>query len=173
FIAPQHRYRLGGQAIDGAAQRPSSRTKAQAGRRSSASPKPRRRRTSSTSWTRFGGRSTLRSRRGGAGQGGGSEEAGEGDQESRSTRAATDFDYAAAAELFLTKRSGGPRGRLGYRRFASAAEAIRFAIEEPPAARILGVFMQVGDLRYDADGIRLLYQRHDYPLERSRADRGA
>ena len=87
--------------------------------------------------------------------------------------AATDFDYAAAAELFLTKRSGGPRGRLGYRRFASAAEAIRFAIEELPAARILGVFMQVGDLRYDADGIRLLYQRHDYPLERSRADRGA
>jgi hypothetical protein len=35
------------------------------------------------------------------------------------------------------------------------------------------VFMQVGDLRYDADGIRLLYQRHDYPLERSRAERGA
>ena len=29
--------------------------------------------------------------------------------------AATDFDYAAAAELFLTQRSGGPRGRLGYR----------------------------------------------------------
>jgi len=61
-----------------------------------------------------------------------------------------DFDYTAAAELFIAKRSGGPRGPLGYRRFASAAEAIRFAVEELPGARMLGAFMQVGDLRFDA-----------------------
>ena len=77
-------------------------------------------------------------------------------------------DYAAPAELFLAKRSGSPRARLGYRRFAAAAEAIRFAIEELPLSRLAGVYMQVGDLRYDANSIRLLYQRDDYPLKRSK-----
>ncbi len=78
-----------------------------------------------------------------------------------------DFDYTAAAELFIAKRSGGPRGPLGYRRFASAAEAIRFAVEELPGARMLGAFMQVGDQRFDAEGIRSLYHHHDYPLQRA------
>jgi len=77
------------------------------------------------------------------------------------------FDYTEAAELFIAKRSGGPRGALAYRRFASAAEAIRFAVEELPGGRILGAFMQVGDLRFDADGIRSLYAHQDYPLQRS------
>src|SRR5436309_15588829 len=78
-----------------------------------------------------------------------------------------DFDYTAAAELFIAKRSAGPRGPLGYRRFASAAEAIRFAVEELPGARMLGAFMQVGDLRFDAEGIRSLYHHLDYPLPRA------
>jgi hypothetical protein len=77
-----------------------------------------------------------------------------------------DFDYTAAAEIFITKRSGGSRGALDYRRFNSAAEAIRFAVEELPERRILGAFMQVGDLRFDADGIRSLYAHEDYPLQR-------
>src|SRR5262249_49888102 len=78
------------------------------------------------------------------------------------------FDYAAAAELFLAKRSVGARaGGVGYRRFSSAAEPIRFAMEGLPASRLLGVFMQVGDTRFDAEGIRLLYEHQDYPLERS------
>ena len=80
-------------------------------------------------------------------------------------------DYAAPAELFLAKRSGSPRARLGYRRFPSAAEAIRFAIEELPPSRLLGAYMQVGDLRYDANSIRLLYRRDDYPLNRSEKPR--
>jgi hypothetical protein len=84
-----------------------------------------------------------------------------------------DFDYTAAAELFIAKRSGGPRGPLGYRRFASAAEAIRFAVEELPGARILGAFMQVGDLRFDADGIRSLYDHQDYPLRRAESSQAA
>src|SRR5262249_43000253 len=89
-------------------------------------------------------------------------------QEKSQQRKAEHFDYAAAAELFLAKRSGGTRaGGLGHRRFSSAAEAIRFAIEGLPASRLLGVFMQVGDARFDAEGIRLLYQHQDYPLERS------
>src|SRR5215472_7233007 len=36
----------------------------------------------------------------------------------------TTFDYGAPAELFMAKRKGGSRQPLGYRRFATAAEAI-------------------------------------------------
>jgi len=71
--------------------------------------------------------------------------------------AAAKFDYGAPAELFTTKRSRGPRGGLGYRRFDTAAEAIRYFIEELPSARMPGAFMQVGEERFDGDEIRALY----------------
>ena len=76
------------------------------------------------------------------------------------------FDYASPAELFMTKRKGGSRQPLVYRRFASAAEAIRFAIEDFPAVQTLGVWLQVGDERFDGDDIQRLYQNDDYPLRR-------
>ena len=60
------------------------------------------------------------------------------------------FDYGAPAELFMAKRRGGARQPLGYRRFATAAEAIRFAVEDFPAVRTLGAWMQVGDERSTA-----------------------
>ena len=61
------------------------------------------------------------------------------------------FDYETPAELFMAKRKGGSRQPLGYRRFGTAAEAIRFAVEELPAVRTLGAWLQVGDDRYDVD----------------------
>ena len=76
------------------------------------------------------------------------------------------FDYELPAELFTAKRKGGARSRLGYRRFATAAEAIRFIVEDFPAVRTLGAWMQVGDTRYDSDDIRRLYESSDYPLRR-------
>jgi hypothetical protein len=76
------------------------------------------------------------------------------------------FDYSLPAELFMAKRKGGPRQRLGYRRFATAAEAIRFAVEEFPAIRTLGAWMQVGDERFDSEDIHRLYEGDDYPLQR-------
>jgi hypothetical protein len=78
----------------------------------------------------------------------------------------TTFDYSAPAELFMGKRKGGPRQPLRYRRFATAAEAIRFAVEELPAVRTLGAWMQVGDERFDGDDIQRLYERDDFPLQR-------
>jgi len=76
------------------------------------------------------------------------------------------FDYSSPAELFVGKRRGSMRQRLGYRRFATAAEAIRFAVEEFPAVRTLGAWMQVGDERYSSEDIRRLYENGDYPLDR-------
>src|SRR5262249_7214859 len=79
------------------------------------------------------------------------------------------FDYGIPAELFMPKRKGGPR-QLRYRRFATAAEAIRFAVEELPAVRTLGAWMQVGDQRFDGDDIQRLYESNDYPLQRRLSD---
>jgi len=69
----------------------------------------------------------------------------------------------------MPKRKGGPRP-LRYRRFATAAEAIRFAVEELPAVRTLGAWMQVGDQRFDGDAIQRLYESNDYPLQRRLSD---
>ena len=76
------------------------------------------------------------------------------------------FDYGIRAELFMAKRQGGPRQPLHYRRFATAAEAIRFAVEELPAMRSLGAWMQVGHQRFDGDDIQRLYESDDFPLQR-------
>jgi hypothetical protein len=78
----------------------------------------------------------------------------------------TPFDYDAPAELFTAKRKGGARPPLGYRRFRTAAEAIRFAIEDLSSVGTLGAWLQVGDERFDGDRIRKLYESSDYPLRR-------
>jgi len=80
------------------------------------------------------------------------------------------FDYGIPAELFMGKRKAGARQPLSYRRFATAAEAIRFAIEELPAVRALGAWMQVGDRRFDGDDIQRLYESNGYPLQRRLSD---
>jgi hypothetical protein len=76
------------------------------------------------------------------------------------------FDYCSPAELFTTKRKGGPRQGLGYRRFATAAEAIRFVVEDFPAIHTLDAWMQVGDAHFDSEEIHRLYESDDYPLPR-------
>jgi hypothetical protein len=76
------------------------------------------------------------------------------------------FNYGLPAELFITKRKGGARSRLISRRFATAAEAIRFAVEDFPAIRALGAWMQVGDERFTGEDIHRLYQSHYFPLRR-------
>jgi hypothetical protein len=79
------------------------------------------------------------------------------------------FDYTTPAELFMAKRKGGSRQQLAYRRFASAAEAIRFAVEEFPPVHTLGVWLQVGDERFNSHDIQRLYENDDYPLQRESA----
>jgi hypothetical protein len=76
------------------------------------------------------------------------------------------FDYSTQAELFPTRaRKSMPRS-FGYKRFAKAADAIRFAIEELPPALLVGAYLQVDEARYNHLGIRELYESADYPLTR-------
>jgi hypothetical protein len=75
------------------------------------------------------------------------------------------FDYDAPAELFLAKRTKS--GRQNYRRFATAAEAIRYAVEDLRTPKAFGVWLQVGDERFNSSEIERLYEADDYPLRKS------
>ncbi len=75
------------------------------------------------------------------------------------------FDYDAPAELFPSRSKKGGRP-AGYRRFESAAQAIRFAIEEMPSELLLGAVLEVDEERIDGAGIRQLYDSDLYPLAR-------
>ena len=74
------------------------------------------------------------------------------------------FDYNAPAEFFSASTRKGRSVR--YRRFDTAAEAIRFAVEELPPPMLVGAYLQVEDERFDSDQMRELYQSAAYPLER-------
>ncbi len=75
------------------------------------------------------------------------------------------FDYNATAELFLS-RNRAAKNRAKYRRFDTAAEAVRFVIESLPAAVLPGTYLLVEGERFGADEIRYLYDGTGYPLPR-------
>jgi hypothetical protein len=77
-----------------------------------------------------------------------------------------EFDYNASAELFGTRKRAPRRQPLGYKRFADAAHAIRFAMEEIPADLLAGAYLEVDEQRFNSDGIRQLYESAKYPLAR-------
>jgi hypothetical protein len=74
------------------------------------------------------------------------------------------FDYRAPAELFLAKPA--KRGREKYRRFATAAEALRYAIEDLRTPKAFGAWLEVGDERFNSGEIQRLYEAEDYPLRK-------
>ena len=81
-------------------------------------------------------------------------------------RAIDAFDYSAPAEMFVT-HGGFKRGSsMAYHRFETAAEALRFAVEEVPAALLVRATLEVLEERFDHQAIQTLYHRADYPLAR-------
>jgi len=91
------------------------------------------------------------------------------------------FDYSTEAELSPTASEVGLfpttirrlRQPIGYGRFARAAHAIRFAIEELPPGLLPAAQLKVAEERFDCDGIRRLYESVEYPLARRAAGRRA
>jgi hypothetical protein len=76
------------------------------------------------------------------------------------------FDFGALAELYPCKGRGGARSPVTYHRFETAAEAIRFAIEELPPALLNGAILEIDEERYHKDEIRAFYDSKEFPLAR-------
>jgi hypothetical protein len=75
------------------------------------------------------------------------------------------FDYSAFAELFPSRQRNGQSGR--YQRFDSAAEAVRFAMEQIPPKLRRGITIEVSEDRFGFAEIEQLYRAADYPLPRA------
>jgi hypothetical protein len=76
------------------------------------------------------------------------------------------FSFKKSAELFPAAIRKKKRAGFAYRRFDTAADAVRFAIEELPADSLNGAYLQVDEARFDQNGIRSLYESHEFPLPR-------
>jgi hypothetical protein len=75
------------------------------------------------------------------------------------------IDYSAPAELFPGKRAGVASVR--YKRFPSAAEAIRYAIEDMHRDLLNGSTLEIRGRRYPGVQIRALYDAPAFPLQRA------
>jgi len=75
------------------------------------------------------------------------------------------FDYNAPAELFPS-RNRKIASRVKYRRFDTAADAIRFAVEELPEPLLLGATIEIDEERFGHKDIRALYESEDYPFKK-------
>lgn len=77
----------------------------------------------------------------------------------------TNQDYLAAAELYLGSDHQSARAE-GPRAFASAAKALRFAIEEAAPVSLRGARLHVGARTFARADMLALYGSERYPLTR-------
>ena len=76
-----------------------------------------------------------------------------------------EFDYSAPAEVFALKRK--KYGPVTYRRFKTAAEAIRYAVEDLSRSLLDGTFIETDAGRLGGRAIKQLYCGDRYPLKRA------
>jgi hypothetical protein len=88
------------------------------------------------------------------------------------TRDLSGFDFKAPAELYPS-RSRRVRGPFSYKRFNTAAEAVRFAIEEMPQGALLGATLEVNEARFTEAEMRALYESPAFPVKRSAKKKSA
>jgi hypothetical protein len=74
------------------------------------------------------------------------------------------IDYTASAELFPSRRYAKSLAR--YRRFANAADAVKYVVEKMPEAWLNGTYLDVDGTRFEGRQIRALYEADGYPLKR-------
>ena len=89
-------------------------------------------------------------------------------QASRQAQGLNGFDYSAPAELFPSRSRAG-RSRSRYMRFDTAAEGLRFVMEELPAPAALGAYLVIDEARFGLEEMRYLYENAGYPLTRGMA----
>jgi hypothetical protein len=79
------------------------------------------------------------------------------------------FDFTAPAELFPS-RNRKIANKVRYRRFDTAADAIRFAVEELPEPLLLGAYIEINEARLGHKDIRALYDCDSYPHKKAVVD---
>jgi len=83
-------------------------------------------------------------------------------EEVNDTTAEFVFDYDEAADLYFPVQVGR-KGGLDYRRFPSAAHALRYALESLPIGKLGSATMEVNGRRYDSIEMRRLYASPAFP----------
>jgi len=74
--------------------------------------------------------------------------------------------YRSEAGLFFAKNANARQKSLNFRKFARAAEAIRFAVEELAPKIFNSCSLEVNGEHYFGREIRPLYDSSDFPLRR-------
>ena len=77
----------------------------------------------------------------------------------------TRFDFNARARLYLGRDRATALAQ-GAKAYNTAAEAIRFAMEEAAPVSLHGALLVVGNEGYSGAHIRTLYASSTYPLKR-------
>ena len=93
------------------------------------------------------------------------------DQKPAQVRNISGFNYSAPAELFPS-RIKKSRTKTRYMRFDTAAEAVRFAVEDIAPPALLGAYLEVDETRFGIQEIHALYESEAFPLKRAAGKKG-